>query len=126
MNIIYKPLKNCFIIVITARNREAIISARHRIQLLMESSKKNINYTHFLSIPLNKQGIIDNFNSFKTDTLEKYNWRNGKAEQYKIDESLFQTPSKLHLTIGMLKLLDDDEKKRAVNALTSCKKQVIE
>lgn len=74
-----------------------------------------------MSIPLNKKGIIDNYNSFKDDILEKY----GKTE-YNIDESLFQTPSKLHLTIGMLKLLDDDEKKQAIDALMSCKEIIIE
>ncbi|CAL1684825.1 unnamed protein product [Lasius platythorax] len=108
-------------IVITAADHKAIISARHRIDLLVETSRKKIRYTHFLSIPLNKKGIIDNYNSFKDDVLEKY----GKTA-YNIDETLFQASSKLHLTIGMLKLLDDNEKKQAVNALMSCKEKIID
>lgn len=108
-------------IVITAADQKAIISARHRIDLLVETSRKKIHYTHFLSIPLNKKEIIDNYNSFKDDVLKKY----GKTE-YNIDESLFQTPSKLHLTIGMLKLLDDKEKKQAIDALMSCKEKIID
>lgn len=107
-------------IVITARDRKAIVSARHRINLLMEASRKKIRYTHFLSIPLNTEEIIDEYNTFKNDILEKYD----KA-MYNIDESLFQNPSKLHLTIGMLKLLDDNEKQQAVDALINCKENII-
>ncbi|XP_072745481.1 uncharacterized protein [Anoplolepis gracilipes] len=108
-------------IVITAADHKAIISARHRIDLLIEASRKKIHYTHFLSIPLNKKEIIDNYNSFKDDVLKKYD----KAT-YNIDESLFQNPSKLHLTVGMLKLLDDNEKKQAIDALLSCKEKIID
>jgi len=90
----------------------------------VEASKKKIHYTHFLSIPLNTKEIIDKFNSFKVDVLEKYGWRSKTA--YNIDESLFQNPVKLHLTIGMLKLLDINEKTRAIDALTICKKEIIE
>lgn len=70
---------------------------------------------------MNKREIIDNYNSFKNNVLEKYD-----KTTYNIDESLFQTPSKLHLTIGMLKLLDDNEKKQAIEALMNCKEKIIE
>ncbi|XP_050464679.1 uncharacterized protein LOC126858419 [Cataglyphis hispanica] len=108
-------------IVITASDQQAVISARHRIDLLIANSRKKICYTHFLSIPLNKKEIIDKYNSFKDDVLKKYN-----KTAYNIDESLFQMPSKLHLTIGMLKLLDDDEKKQAIDALLNCKEEIID
>lgn len=88
--------------------------------MLIEASKKKIHYTHFLSIPLNKEDIIDKYISFKNDVLEKYS-----KTTYNIDESLFQTPSKLHLTIGMLKLFDDYEKQHAFDALKDCKEYVI-
>jgi len=74
-----------------------------------------------LSIPLNKKEIIDKYISFKNDILEKYN-----KTTHNIDESLFQNPFKLHLTIGMLKLFDDNEKKHAIDALTNCKENIIE
>lgn len=107
--------------VISARDRKAIISARHRINLLVETSRKKIRYTHFLSIPLNKKEIIERFNYFKDDVLKKYD-----KTTYNIDESLFQNPSKLHLTIGMLKLLDINEKALAIDALKICKEEIIE
>lgn len=87
----------------------------------MESSRKKIHYTHFLSIPLNKKKIIDKFNSFKDNVLEKCD-----KTTHNIDESLFQNPSKLHLTIGMFKLLDINEKTQAIDAFMTCKKEIIE
>ncbi|XP_071566997.1 activating signal cointegrator 1 complex subunit 1 isoform X3 [Temnothorax nylanderi] len=108
-------------IVITGRDRKAIISARHRIDLLIEASKKKMRFTHFLSIPLNKKEIIDKYISFKNDVLEKYD-----KSTYNIDESLFQTPAKLHLTIGILKLFDDNDKQHAIDALKECKEYVID
>ncbi|XP_011632959.1 activating signal cointegrator 1 complex subunit 1 isoform X1 [Pogonomyrmex barbatus] len=108
-------------IVITGQERKAIISARHRIDLLIEASKKKIRYTHFLSIPLNKKNIIDKYISFKKDILEKYN-----KTASNIDESIFQLPAKLHLTIGMLKLFDDNDKGNAIDALMNCKTNIID
>ncbi|XP_020296338.1 activating signal cointegrator 1 complex subunit 1 isoform X2 [Pseudomyrmex gracilis] len=108
-------------IVIIARDRKTVSSAKNRIDLLIEASKKKINFTHFLSIPLNKKNIIDKFNLFKTDVLKRYD----KAT-YNIDETLFQTPCKLHLTIGVLKLFDDNDKEHAINALKKCKEDIID
>ncbi|XP_024883318.1 activating signal cointegrator 1 complex subunit 1 isoform X4 [Temnothorax curvispinosus] len=114
-------------IVITGRDRKAIISARHRIDLLIEASKKKIHYTHFLSIPLNKKEIIDKYISFKNGVLKNYDTYNLHTKStYNIDESLFQTPAKLHLTIGMLKLFDDNDKQHAIDALKECKEYIIE
>lgn len=80
-----------------------------------------MRFTHFLSIPLNKKEIIDKYISFKNDVLEKYN-----KTTHNIDESLFQIPCKLHLTIGILKLFDDNDKEHAIEALSDCKENVIE
>jgi len=96
------------------------LSARHRIDLLAENLRKTKRYTHFLSIPLNKQEIINNFNIFKNNVLEKHS-----KSIHNIDESVFQIPSKLHMTIGMLKLFDDNEKKQAFDVLNDCKDKII-
>ncbi|XP_043496178.1 activating signal cointegrator 1 complex subunit 1-like isoform X1 [Polistes fuscatus] len=108
-------------IVIIGSDRKDILSARHRIDIIVEASRKNIRYTHFLSIPLNVQGIIENFNLFKSNVIQKYG---GIATG--IEEILFQKPYKLHLTLGMLTLLDEGEIKQAVQTLMDCKQHVIE
>ncbi|KAI4499254.1 hypothetical protein M0802_005514 [Mischocyttarus mexicanus] len=108
-------------IVIIGSDRKDILSARHQIDLIVKSSNKKIRYTHFLSIPLNVDGIIENFNSFKSGVIEKYG-----GTVTGIEEILFQKPNKLHLTLGMLTLLNEEEIKQAIQTLMDCKQHIIE
>ncbi|KAK2586606.1 hypothetical protein KPH14_011479 [Odynerus spinipes] len=108
-------------IVIIGSDRRGIFSARHRIELLIEVSRKKLNYTHFLNIPLNKEEIITNFNLFKKDVIQKFG---GVARG--IDELLFQKPHKLHLSLVMLTLLDEEERKQAVKTFMDCKQHIID
>ncbi|KAL2715647.1 activating signal cointegrator 1 complex subunit 1 isoform X2 [Vespula squamosa] len=108
-------------IVIIGSDRRGILSARHRIDLIIEVSRKKLSYTHFLSIPLNTDEIIKNFNSFKNDVIQKFG-----GDITGIDEIIFQKPSKLHLTIGMLTLLDEEERKQAVQTFMDCKQHIID
>lgn len=41
-----------------------------------------------------------------------------------VDESIFQNPDKLHLTIATLVLLDDVEKELAIRTLHECKEEI--
>lgn len=104
--------------MIIGYDKRGIKIARRRIDLLIEASRKKIRPTHFLSIPLNDGHIIMKFNEFKTDVLNNLNARG-------VDNTVFQTPSKLHLTLGMLILLDDAERKQAIDALDYCKEHII-
>ncbi|KZC07262.1 PREDICTED: activating signal cointegrator 1 complex subunit 1 [Dufourea novaeangliae] len=107
-------------IVITGFSRKGIITARRRIDLLIETSRKRLGYTHFLSIPLHDGHIIMKFNEFKNNVLTE----SGKGSRG-VNEKIFQTPSKLHLTIGLLKLLDNAEREQAIAALEHCKKHIV-
>lgn len=107
-------------ITITGSDRKGIISARNRIDLLVEASRDKVKGTHFLSIPLNEGHVIMKFNSFKNDVLQNF----GETARG-VDNIIFQTASKLHLTIGMLHLFDDADKQRAVEALDYCKETII-
>jgi activating signal cointegrator complex subunit 1 len=42
-----------------------------------------------------------------------------------VDMSIFQTPEKLHLTLGMLVIMDENERATAVQTLEECKTNVI-
>ncbi|PBC27387.1 activating signal cointegrator 1 complex subunit 1 isoform X1 [Apis cerana] len=107
-------------IVIIGTDRKGIMTARRRINLLMEASRKKIPSTHFLSIPLNEGHIIMNFNMFKNEVL-----KNSGKKSNGIDEMIFQIPSKLHLTIALLTLLDDTEKNQAIEALNYCHQHIV-
>lgn len=96
------------------------MAARHRIDLLIETSRSKIEFTHFLSIPTNTDEIKENFKKFKEDVLK--NFSKGVRG---IQEEIFQKAEKLHLTIIMLVLLDEEDRKKASEVLESCKKYVI-
>lgn len=42
-----------------------------------------------------------------------------------VDTSIFQTPEKLHLTLGTLVIMDENERATAVKTLGECKANVI-
>ena len=98
-----------------------IISARHKIDTIIKSSKESGPYTHFISIPMNYESIISNFEEFKTEVLT-----NSGKNSREIDENIFQKNRKLHLTIQMLRLFDAEDKKKAAENLHACKEEIIE
>lgn len=108
-------------ITIVGRSRRSIISARNRIDLLVESSRKKVQFTHFLSVPLTDTNIINEFREFQKDVVNK----TGKGARG-ISDLLFQCEKRLHLTLDVLKLLDDNERKAAAKKLQDCKKDVID
>ena len=107
-------------IVIVGSDPKGIITARHRIDLLMEATRKKIPITHFISIPFNEGHIIMKFNMFKSDVLTHF-----EKTSRGVDKMLFQTPSKLHLTIVGLTLLDDAERNQAIKALNYCEDHIV-
>jgi len=42
-----------------------------------------------------------------------------------VDSSVFQTPEKLHLTLGTLVIMDENERATAAQTLAECKANVI-
>ncbi|XP_015600508.1 activating signal cointegrator 1 complex subunit 1 isoform X2 [Cephus cinctus] len=107
-------------IVIRGRSRRGIISARRRIDLLIESSTKSLPVTHFLSIPMFGDSIRQNFNAFKEDVL-----RNSKTNAVGVDEDIFQRPHLLHLTLVCLILLDEKEHKQAIETFNACETEIV-
>ena len=101
-------------IVIKGDSKSGVANACSRILLIVESSRSKMDQTHFISIPLNTKVMQDAQINFISDVLELNN--NDKGEKSKvssncpriIDETLFQTPSLLHLTIGTLSLMGND------------------
>uniref|UniRef100_A0A8D0GYZ1 Activating signal cointegrator 1 complex subunit 1 n=1 Tax=Sphenodon punctatus TaxID=8508 RepID=A0A8D0GYZ1_SPHPU len=104
-------------IVIRGQQRGGVISARTRIDVLVESLRKKQPFTHFLSFALNQPVIQEKFLQFKEERLESC----FHQSDYGVSSSLFQNPSKLHLTIGTLVLLNGQEIQKACELLQKCK-----
>ncbi|XP_032453042.1 activating signal cointegrator 1 complex subunit 1-like [Nasonia vitripennis] len=107
-------------IVITGVSRRDIMAARRRIDILIETSRSKLEFTHFVSIPGNSDEIKENFKKFKDEIL-----RNCSTGVRGLKEEIFQKPERLHLTLIMLVLLDEEDRKKAIEVLEICKEQVV-
>lgn len=107
-------------IVITGQHRNGVISARTRIELLAETFRKKQPFTHFLSFALNQPEIQERFLQFKEEVLAKCSKDRG------VEGTIFQNPSKLHLTIGTLVLLNENEVEQASQLLHKCKEEFLD
>uniref|UniRef100_A0A147B4Q2 Activating signal cointegrator 1 complex subunit 1 n=1 Tax=Fundulus heteroclitus TaxID=8078 RepID=A0A147B4Q2_FUNHE len=101
-------------IVITGSQKAAVSSAVTRVEVLVESFRKKQPFTHFLSFPLNDGKVQEGFQKFKDEVLRQC------SQDHGVSESIFQNPTKLHLTIGTLALLNDAEVRKACEHLQEC------
>ncbi|XP_042719454.1 activating signal cointegrator 1 complex subunit 1 isoform X2 [Lagopus leucura] len=82
--------------------------------------RKKQPFTHFLSFALNQPVIQEKFLQFKEEVLEKC------SQDHGVSSSLFQNPAKLHLTLGTLVLLNEQEIQRACDLLQQCKEDFVD
>ncbi|XP_073723369.1 activating signal cointegrator 1 complex subunit 1 isoform X2 [Misgurnus anguillicaudatus] len=101
-------------IVITGAQQAAVVSALTRVEVLIESFRRKQPFTHFLSLALNHDQVQEGFVRFQEEVLERCGQDAG------VDGSIFQKPAKLHLTIGTLVLLNEQEVTRAIELLQQC------
>lgn len=101
-------------IVITGSQKAAISSAVTRVEVLVESFRKKQPFTHFLSFRLNDPKIQEGFLRFKDEVLQQC------SQDHGVEESIFQNPAKLHLTVGTLALLNEMEVRKACEQLQEC------
>ena len=95
-------------------NKSNVFQAFKRIRDLEHSSRLKQSLTHFISIPLSfEPEIKKQFLNFKTAILSDPKLSITKS----IDESVFQSEHRLHLTLRILYLGDSYEKKKAMKYL---------
>ncbi|XP_034826615.1 activating signal cointegrator 1 complex subunit 1 [Maniola hyperantus] len=91
-------------------------AAFRRINLIVMSSRMKQAFTHFVSIPINSPEIVRNFENFKESVLR---------ECPGIEDSLFIKPGKLHITVGVMCLMDNEERLSASKLLTEARDKHI-
>lgn len=87
-------------------------NACNRIDSIVASSRQRQGFTHFISLPVNHPDIQRSFERFQKSLLETCG-----TDCRGLDETVFQTPTLLHLTIGTLALMDDVERSKASELL---------
>ncbi|XP_035389661.1 activating signal cointegrator 1 complex subunit 1 [Electrophorus electricus] len=98
-------------IVITGAQKAAVVSAVTRVEVLIETFRRKQPFSHFLTFALNHPHIQEGFQRFKDGVLEHC------SQDMGVDGSVFQNPAKLHLTIGTMALLNEQEVMRACELL---------
>ena len=76
-------------------------------------------FTHLITIPFNSPKMKQEFLNFKDTVLNLFSNENG------IDEHLFQTPEKLHLTFTILVLLNEEERQQASDLFSKCYSDIV-
>lgn len=106
-------------IIIKGVAKKDLLSAKNRLDLIMIAGRSKHQFTHFLSVSFVTDEIKSNFARFKEQILND-------SEIHGLDVSLFQKAEKLHLTIVMLVLLDNQDRAIAAEYLQDCKEMIIE
>lgn len=106
-------------VIIKGTTKKSLISAKNRLDLIMIAGRAKQQFTHFLSVSFANEEIKKNFAQFKQEVLND-------SEVFGLDESLFQKPEKLHLTVVMLVLLDNEDRAIAAEYLQDCKEFYID
>lgn len=94
-----------------------VASARTQIAIIVSQRKERMPPTHFIAIPIDSDSIKENLVKFQENILE--NPSRG------VTKSLFQKAEKLHLTLVIMTLLDDEEITMAKNTLENCYSESI-
>nr|XP_002129758.1 activating signal cointegrator 1 complex subunit 1-like [Ciona intestinalis] len=107
-------------IVISGKDKSGVASARNRIELIVSEKRWKQQFTHFVSIPLVNEEVKESFHEFEEDVMMKFSSSRG------VCRSIFQIPTKLHLTICTLTLLNEIEVEKAKEVLMECGGRVVD
>lgn len=105
-------------IVVIGPTRKSVASARRRIEIIVLAARNKQQFTHFLSVPFRTDEIKRSFIRFRDEIM-------AGSPVYGLDSSLFQNPTKLHLTLGTLSLMDNEDRATAAQLLRDCDETVI-
>ena len=108
------------IITIRAPDPMAIRAAHLRINAVVLSCKDKVEYTHFISIPL---GTLSSLRKSLETQMEEI-VKTCCDESKNLEPSLFQSPSRLHLTLLMLRLHTAEELAKAISLFTELQRAV--
>lgn len=106
-------------IVVSGTQRHNVVRCCNRIDVMVCSARQKQPFTHFISLPVNSNQLQEAFKQFKDEVLETCSEARG------IDETIFQTSTLLHLTVGTMALFDERERSLARDILQDCKENII-
>eukprot|EP01064_Diplonema_japonicum_P018375 TRINITY_DN27060_c0_g1_i1.p1 TRINITY_DN27060_c0_g1~~TRINITY_DN27060_c0_g1_i1.p1 ORF type:complete len:414 (+),score=104.24 TRINITY_DN27060_c0_g1_i1:44-1243(+) len=99
-------------VVVRGLNEQAVVDCKHRIDYIVEKSREKLPFTHFVGIPLDMGSLVP-----RVDKLLKTIKENFCNEKTRLHHSVVQRPEKLHLTLLVLRLHNDEDIKKAAQVL---------
>ncbi|XP_045521018.1 activating signal cointegrator 1 complex subunit 1-like isoform X2 [Pieris brassicae] len=105
-------------VVIYGPSASSVKAARRKINMIVISARMRQRYTHFISLPMNNAEIVKNFEKFKELVLQDCQSRG-------LHESIFIRASKLHITVGVMCLMDNEERLLASKYLADVKEHFM-
>ncbi|XP_031617297.1 activating signal cointegrator 1 complex subunit 1-like [Contarinia nasturtii] len=105
-------------ISILGKKRESVCLAFRRIGLILINCRNKQRPTHFTCVRVVEQNIKHRFIAFKDDILKS-------GSTVGLQEEMFTQPDKLHITISVLVLMDDQDRRRAVDLLNDCRESIV-
>ncbi len=106
--------KNDWLVIEGAR-RQDIASCKNRLNMLIIDARHRSTFTHLVTFPLTFEPLKNRFRQFEKQVLDSC------IDDRGIDDSIFQFPDKLHLTICTAVLLNELEIDEASGILESCR-----
>ncbi|XP_015787675.1 activating signal cointegrator 1 complex subunit 1 [Tetranychus urticae] len=110
-------------VILRSSAKRNVLDARRKIMAIVERSRSRLEPNYFISIPIEDEKLTERYIEFKNQVLAEV-----KKEPHRyqgICNEIFQDPGRLHLTICMLLVLDDDEKKQIIQKLEKIHKEKI-
>ncbi|XP_022124536.2 activating signal cointegrator 1 complex subunit 1 [Pieris rapae] len=105
-------------VVIYGPSIPSVKAARRKINMIVTSARMKQKSTHFIALPMNNAEIVKNFENFKELVLQNCQGRG-------LDESIFIRASKLHITVGVMCLMDNEERLLASKYLAEVKDHIM-
>lgn len=100
-------------VTIKGTTRKNVCAAQRRLELIIESLRNKTPPTHFTCVPACTDVIKRSYNKLKESIL--------LDDIPGIDEDLFMSAEKLHITFNSCTLLDDEERVKAAQIFNECK-----
>lgn len=94
---------------IVGMNQDDVVRCRQRIDMILHSARQKMKPTHFIGVPFQSDELSAKYKEF-TEALEKFT-----IPGYTPD--MATTPQKLHVTFNTMVLLNEQDRKKAIDLL---------
>eukprot|EP01063_Lacrimia_lanifica_P041097 TRINITY_DN9494_c0_g1_i1.p1 TRINITY_DN9494_c0_g1~~TRINITY_DN9494_c0_g1_i1.p1 ORF type:complete len:405 (+),score=153.25 TRINITY_DN9494_c0_g1_i1:76-1290(+) len=102
-------------IVVRGLREQSVIDAKTQIDYIVERSREKIPFTHFVSIPLDTSSIMPETKKLLGGIVEKF-----AGAGSDIEPGMVQRAEKVHLTVAMLRIYNEEDRTKAINTLRKC------